>query len=728
AGRRACLIVANDVTELIAARRSMERYAARLALLHEIDKAIIAAQTPIGIAEPAITRLRELVRVPRAIVNIFDLEKNEVEWLVAAGPRRVHRGPGVRFPMTFMGDVEALRRGELQVVDTNTLPAGVEVDALLRSGVEQYVVVPMIAGGELMGALSFGGAPGMLSSEQIGIAQEVAAQIAIGIAHVRLLERVQRHAHDLERRVQERTVELNATNERLQDEIIERRRAEAEAARASRLKSEFLANMSHELRTPLNAILGFTELIHDGLVAPEDPQYKEFLGDILASGQHLLQLINDVLDLSKVEAGKLEFHPEPCDVAMLTSEVLGVLRPTLAAKAINAHADIDPSLASVLLDTARFKQVLYNYVSNAVKFTPRGGRVTVRARRESDAKFRLEVEDTGIGIAAADIARLFTEFQQLDSGTGKSHGGTGLGLALTKRLVEAQGGRVGVESTLGVGSVFYAVLPTQPRRENGAQSVDTTPVNAGEAHARVLVIDADPTSRAILTRTLAGAGYTVETAATGADALAACRERAFAAITVDLALPDMSGFEVLHAIRAEGVNGMSTPVLAISAVTPEGTATAFAVHDVLTKPVDPEAVLASLQKAGVSAHAPGVVLVVDDDVASLNLAAATLARLGLCAHCVRAGEEGLQHAAARTPIAVLLDLMMPQMSGFEFLSRFRALPSCAAVPVIIWTAKDLTPSERSYLRSRAQQVIGKGRNGSGSLVHELKALLARNEE
>lgn len=229
---------------------------------------------------------------------------------------------------------------------------------------------------------------------------------------------------------------------------------------ASRLKSEFLANMSHELRTPLNAIIGFAELMHDGKVGPVSESHKEYLNDVLTSAHHLLQLINDVLDLSKVEAGKMEFHPEPVDLAKIIGESLGILRTTIAAKAIRVEAQVDAGLTDIEVDASRLKQVLYNYLSNALKFTPAGGRVTVRAIPGTDASsFRLEVEDTGIGIAPEDLGRLFVEFQQLDAGTAKKHGGTGLGLALTRSLVEAQGGTTGVRSSLGEGSVFHAILP-----------------------------------------------------------------------------------------------------------------------------------------------------------------------------------------------------------------------------------------------------------------------------
>lgn len=248
--------------------------------------------------------------------------------------------------------------------------------------------------------------------------------------------------------VQARSLELEADNRRFQE--------------MSKLKSEFLANMSHELRTPLNSIIGFAELIFDEKVGPAEPEYKECLSDILSSSRHLLQLINDVLDLSKVEAGKIQFRPLASNVLSLIEEVLGTLRSHMTTKGIHVEAQVDPTLIAVDLDPDRFRQVLYNYLSNALKFTPYGGRVTVRALAEKDpGAFRLEVEDTGIGIAADEIGKLFVEFQQLDEGRSKRHSGTGLGLAITKKLIEAQNGQVGVISTPGRGSTFYAVIPRQ---------------------------------------------------------------------------------------------------------------------------------------------------------------------------------------------------------------------------------------------------------------------------
>ena len=228
---------------------------------------------------------------------------------------------------------------------------------------------------------------------------------------------------------------------------------------ADRAKSRFMANMSHELRTPLNSIIGFAELLHDGKLGAVSDPHKEYLGDILQSSQQLLHLVNDVLDLAKVETGKIDFLPAPVALEKLFQEAARTLQVVASKKNIRIRMDVAPGMGRVVVDAARLKQILYNYLSNALKFTSEGGRVVVRARLEPPDHFRLEVEDTGIGISAEDIGRLFVEFRQLENGAAKRYEGSGLGLALTKRIVEAQGGQVGVRSIPGQGSTFYAVLP-----------------------------------------------------------------------------------------------------------------------------------------------------------------------------------------------------------------------------------------------------------------------------
>ncbi|MGN6110272.1 MAG: response regulator [Kofleriaceae bacterium] len=404
-------------------------------------------------------------------------------------------------------------------------------------------------------------------------------------------------------------ISLVDLRERLRNEEIRRRSAELEIQNrriqeANRLKSEFLANMSHELRTPLNAIIGFAELLHDGQVDPETPQHQEFLGDILASGRHLLQLINDVLDLAKVEAGKLEFRPERVDLTKLLGEVTAILRTTAATKRLRIETEVDPGLTQVqvIVDPARLKQIAYNYLSNALKFTPQGGRVTARMRPEGPDHFRFEVEDTGVGIATNDLGKLFVEFQQLEAGSAKRHQGTGLGLALTRRLVEAQGGSVGVRSMLGEGTVFHAVLP---RRTSATVELPIAPRTVTRQGARtVLVVEDDIRDQAQLVGTLASAGYSVEIAATGAEALSRWRSQKFDAVTIDLLLPDMSGLDLLAALHGES-GALRVPIIVVTVVPDARVVAGFSVHDILPKPLDRESLLASLQRAGVRGQATG---------------------------------------------------------------------------------------------------------------------------
>jgi PAS domain S-box-containing protein len=503
-----------------------------------------------------------------------------------------------------------------------------------------------------------------------------------------------------------RAIELEAENRQSQE--------------ANRLKSEFLANMSHELRTPLNAIIGFAELLVDGEVGPLEARQTEFIGDILASGRHLLRLINDILDLSKVEAGKMEFHPEAIDLQQQVSDVIGMLRTIAARKQIHVAAAVDPAVTEAILDPSRFKQILYNYVSNALKFTPAGGHVTVRVAPAVGDRIQVDVEDDGIGIPPDDLGRLFTAFQQLEPGSAKKHGGTGLGLALTRRLVEAQDGSVGVTSTAGQGSVFSAVLPrhARHRRISGGE------LGAASSAPRILVVEDDADDRAEIVATLASAGYAVDTATTVASALHRCGERRYAAITLDLILPDGNGIDLLRAIRAGGLN-RDVEVVVVTMVGEPGLVAGFAVQEILPKPLDRDVLLEAIARAGVGARREDCVLVIDDDLRSLKLMETMLQQLGYRAICCDRGEDGLRAADEQRPAVVVLDLLMPEMDGFQFLSELRSRPEHAAVPVFVWSVKDLSADERTRLQRSATAILSKG-HGASSLVEALRPLLAHH--
>jgi signal transduction histidine kinase/CheY-like chemotaxis protein len=541
-----------------------------------------------------------------------------------------------------------------------------------------------------------------LVRETIAITLEVAKGRAAASA---LLEQTRQQANELERA----SVAL--------------RQKAAELEEASAYKSRFLANMSHELRTPLNAIIGFSELMYDGSVPLDDETTHEYLGDILTSGRHLLQLINDVLDLAKVEAGKLEFFAEPIELSRVVGEVQAVLRSASSKQQVTVVSEIDAAVERLVLDPGRLKQVLYNYLSNALKFTPPKGRVTVRASAVGD-RVRIEVEDTGLGIPPDQVGRLFADFQQTEEGARKG-GGTGLGLALTKRLVEAQGGEVGVHSVVGKGSTFFAIVP----RESGSAAGPRSPLQIVRAAANsptILVVEDEITDRAQLVNALHAAGYAVEAVTTGAEAVACCKKRAYDAITLDLLLPDMTGLEVLHHLR-EGPNG-DAPVIVITVVAERGAVAGFAVHDVLAKPCSEEALVESLHRAGVKPDSGrSTVLVVDDDATSLKVMAASLTRLGYGAVCEQDPVRGLRMAIEAPPSAIVLDLLMPGMTGFEFLEQLRTTEAARGVPVIVWTSKDLAVDEIARLRRSAQAVVSKGEAGNARVLAELESFMHLRE-
>ena len=612
---------------------------------------------------------------------------------------------------------EAALRHEVTVVQASG--GGLHIrSGLIEGTAKSLALVPLLRNGRVIGVLELASLhPWEARATELLLSARETLAIALEVARGRAELRSLLSETELQRgALEEKNAALVDTRRRLEQQT-------DELTRASAYKSQFLANMSHELRTPLNAIIGFAQLLHDEEVGPLEDQQKDFLNDVLRSGRHLLQLINDVLDLAKVEAGKIEFRPEPIDPSKVVVEVLAVLRTTAATGRVEVHSEIDPALGELTIDPARLKQVLYNFVSNALKFTPPGGSVHIRLEAQGDDRFLLEVEDTGKGIEPQDLARLFVEFQQIHDGSDKTHSGTGLGLALTKRLVEAQGGSVGVRSTVGKGSTFFAVLPRRSGKIATAPEAEAQLAGAGADAPTILVIEDNPGDQVALSNVLAKAGYAVQLASTGEAAIALARTRSFDAVTLDLFLPDMTGLEVLKRLRAEGVN-KDIPVVVVTVVAERGAVAGFAVQDVLPKPVDPAALVGAMIRSGVAPGRTGTILVVDDDAGSLKLISATLKQLGYPTRSARGGEEALSILREMMPSAVILDLVMPGMNGFQFLERLRSDPAGRRVPVIVWTVKDLTSEERTFLRASAQAVVNKGQGGNGILA-ELEAVVGK---
>ena len=408
-------------------RRLLARHAERLRILAAIDQAMIAEQSADAIAAAVIQPLRELLDVPRAIVNRFDLGAGEVEWIAAAGRRRSHVGPGVRYPLALMGDVEALRRGEAQLIDVGALPAGRDVDALLASGVRWYMAVPMIAGGELIGAISFGAETRRFEPEQLNIAREVAAQLAIATVQTHLLERVKSHAAELEKRVAERTAALALANKELES---------------------FSYSVSHDLRAPLRAIDGYARMLEEDYAAVLDAEAQRLLGVVRMNAKRMGQLIDDLLAFSRL--GRQPAANGPVDMTRLAREAADELRGS-------RRVEVE-SLPPARGDGALLKQVWLNFVANALKYSSKNpdARVEIGGREEAQENLYW-VRDNGAGFDMRYADKLFGVFQRLHRA--EEFEGTGIGLAIVQRVVTRHGGRVWAEGKPGEGACFYFALP-----------------------------------------------------------------------------------------------------------------------------------------------------------------------------------------------------------------------------------------------------------------------------
>jgi GAF domain-containing protein/DNA-binding response OmpR family regulator/anti-sigma regulatory factor (Ser/Thr protein kinase) len=566
-------------------------------------------------------------------------------------------------------------------------------DVLLRTGTRALLAIPLLREDHLIGGLTVNKkTPGEFSPQVIDLLKTFAAQSALAIQNARLF-----------REIGDKSRQLEA---------------------ADRHKSEFLANMSHELRTPLNAIIGYSEMLQEDAADLGAEQFTDDLKRINAAGKHLLELINAVLDLSKIEAGKMELYLETFDVVALVRDIAAVIQPLAGKNANRLEVRCPDEAGTMHADLTKVRQALFNLLSNACKFTDRGT-ISLVVTREAvgDQDWMVfNVSDTGIGMTPEQLARLFEAFSQADAATTRKYGGTGLGLALSRRLCRMMGGDVTVESEAGRGSTFTIRLPAHiaaALEEPAAPPslADHVPPGVGT----VLVIDDEATVRDLMQRFLSKEGFRVVAAASGEEGVRWARELRPDAITLDVMMPGMDGWAVLSALKADPeVAGI--PVIMLTIVDDRNLGYALGASDYLTKPIDRERLATMLKHH----RRDRPVLVVDDDAEVRQLLRRMLESEGFAVVEAENGRVALERLRGEPPSLILLDLMMPEMDGFEFVAELRRHESWRAIPVVVITARDLSREDRERLNGHVEKILQKGTYDRDQLLAEVRELVAQS--
>ncbi len=700
---------------LMQMKEAAEARAEQLALLNRVTEAVTRRG---NLPEMLQTVTQELCGIFAARhCGIAVLNKEHTELIIAADYSDKPNGPNIIGLPIPLAESETSRqviqtRRTILVNDAQTDPRMASMHELMRQRqTHALMLTPLLSRGEIVGTIGIDldDPDRIFTPDDVDLAETIAGQIAGAIEQARLLE--------------------------------EMSQARDAAEAASRSKSTFLANMSHELRTPLNAIIGYSEMLIEEAQEMAQDTFIPDLDKILAAGKHLLAVINDVLDLSKIEAGKMQLQVEAFPVQMVIEDTCNLIRPLLEKNGNTLTVDCPADIGLAINDQTKLRQCLFNLLSNSAKFTSRG-QVALKVRRvarsiqpnkgESAAAngdssacekecLLFEVSDTGIGMDAEQIARLFRPFTQADESTTRKYGGTGLGLVITRHYCRMMGGDVAVVSEPGKGSTFTIVILAEVVEALSARSAPAIKTHAGKHKPTILVIDDDSVTRDILQRMLRREGFNVVGAASGEEGLRLARALHPQLITLDVMMPGMDGWTTLSTIKNDP-DISEIPVVMLTIVDDKNLGYILGASDYLSKPIDRDRLIAIANRYR-QQQSPRPVLVVDDEPELRGIIRRFLVREGWTVIEAGNGTEALQQAKAHAPQLILLDLMMPDMNGFEFITQLRADETCALIPIIVITAKVLSDDERQFLSNKVEKIMFKGSYNHTELLRELQRMI-----
>jgi signal transduction histidine kinase/DNA-binding response OmpR family regulator len=694
--------VAERTSEVEARTRELMRSVAELQALNEVGQALSSSLDLETVLATVIARAVRLADADSGTLyqfdeadGVFDPRANfgvSDDMISTLRGSRIGLGDG---PVGMC----AVNRAPVQVTDTEYFQQRVS-SLWEHDGIRAVVAVPLLRDEHVTGALVIRRkVSGEFAPSIVKLLQTLASQSVMAIENARLFK------------------ESQAKSEQL--------------AEASKLKSQFLANMSHELRTPLNAIIGLTEMLHEDARDLKRAEELEPLERVLRAAHHLLELINDILDLSKIEAGRMDMHVEAFAIAPLVDDVISTISPVATKNGNEIIVRCPPDIGEMHADQTRIRQALLNLVSNANKFTEHGS-VTVDVARvtgKGSEQITMAVRDTGIGMSSEQIGRLFQEFVQADPSTTRKYGGTGLGLAISRRFCQMMGGEITVESQLGKGSTFTirlparieAVQPAPLMRRVRPERQSTKPVTG----SLILVVDDDQTVCEVMARYLEREGFVVRTATGGREGLQLARELHPAAITLDINMPDLDGWTVLAALKGDPQLA-DIPVVLVTIEDNRSRGYSLGATEYMTKPIDRERLVRLLQN--ISSPIARKVLLVDDDEIMRESVRRVLEQEKWQVEGASNGRFALQHLTESCPDVIVLDLLMPEMDGFDFLVEMRQRPEWRDIPVLVLTAKDLSAEDHKRLNGYVEQVMRKSASELSELLRELGRMLPRSIE